>query len=204
MENLEEKDALSNISLEQKQQQQLPPEQQSNYPDHSSIGEFHGDAHAIPIPLSKNLYLYTFCAALNSCNLGYDIGVNTSVGKLLEKSLNLSNAQLEIFLGSLNLFAMVGALGAQFVSDGLGRRRAFQVSSIIFIIGIIIMSCSYNYYLLLFGRMFVGLGVGFGLAIDPIYISEISPACYRGQLVTWSEIAINVGKKGFICFNYFI
>ena len=43
------------------------------------------------------------------------------------------------------------------------------------------------------GRCFVGLGVGFGQAVDPVYISEISAAAHRGQLVTWSEIAINVG-----------
>ena len=35
--------------------------------------------------------------------------------------------------------------------------------------------------------------MGFGLAIDPLYISEMSPAAHRGQLVTWSEMAINVG-----------
>ena len=74
----------------------------------------------------------------------------------------------------------LGALCAQFVSDGLGRRRAFQVSAIIFIVGLSIMSLSMNYWILLFGRMFVGLGVGFGLAIDPIYISEISRKFYCG------------------------
>ena len=31
------------------------------------------------------------------------------------------------------------------------------------------------------------------MQIDPLYISEISPAAHRGRLVTWSEIAINVG-----------
>ena len=68
---------------------------------------------------------------------------------------------------------MIGALCAQFISDGLGRRRAFQVSAIIFIIGIMIMSMSVAYWMMLFGRVFVGLGVGFGLAVDPVYISEI-------------------------------
>ena len=31
------------------------------------------------------------------------------------------------------------------------------------------------------------------MAVDPVYISEISPAKHRGYLVTWSEIAINTG-----------
>jgi MFS family permease len=29
--------------------------------------------------------------------------------------------------------------------------------------------------------------------LDPIYISEITPASHRGELVTWSEIALNIG-----------
>jgi len=49
------------------------------------------------------------------------------------------------------------------------------------------------------GRIFVGIGIGVGLAIDPIYISEISPASHRGSLVTWSEISTNIGiLLGFI------
>ncbi len=31
------------------------------------------------------------------------------------------------------------------------------------------------------------------MQIDPLYIAEVSPAVHRGELVTWSEIAINVG-----------
>ena len=31
------------------------------------------------------------------------------------------------------------------------------------------------------------------LQIDPVYISEISPAKHRGRLVSWSEIGINIG-----------
>lgn len=45
----------------------------------------------------------------------------------------------------------------------------------------------------MFGRAFVGLGVGLGLSIDPLYISEVSPPSHRGHLVSFSEIAINFG-----------
>ena len=99
----------------------------------------------------------------------------------------------EIFVGSLNFWAMFGAMGAQFSSDRFGRRRTFVVAAIGFIIGNIIMILSRNYSLLLLGRMFVGVGLGVGFAIDPLYIAEVSPAKYRGELVTWSEIATNIG-----------
>ena len=41
--------------------------------------------------------------------------------------------------------------------------------------------------------MIVGVSCGLGLAIDPLYISEIAPQHRRGALVSWSELAINVG-----------
>lgn len=145
------------------------------------------------IKITRAAKLYAFCAALNSCNLGYDIGVNTGAGPLLQNSLQLSDVQLEAFFGSLNLFAMVGALSSHTVNDKFGRRWSFRVAAMIFILGTILQSTAYNYVMLMFGRAFVGLGVGFGLAVDPLYIAEISPPEYRGRLVNWSEFAINLG-----------
>ena len=43
------------------------------------------------------------------------------------------------------------------------------------------------------GRVLIGLGCGFGFAVDPVYIAEISPPHARGRLVTWSEIGTNIG-----------
>lgn len=56
-----------------------------------------------------------------------------------------------------------------------------------------VTSLAQEFFGLMLGRIFVGMGVGCGLAIDPLYISEISPAIHRGNLVTWSESAINLG-----------
>ena len=67
----------------------------------------HGDEGALAT--TRSTQLFAFCAALNSCNLGYDIGVNTGAGMLVQSSLSLSDMQLEVFMGSLNLFAMVSA-----------------------------------------------------------------------------------------------
>lgn len=68
-----------------------------------------------------------------------------------------------------------------------------QIAAVSFIIGVVIQATALNYATLMVGRAFVGIGVGSGLAIDPVYIAEISPAAHRGRLVTWSEIALNVG-----------
>ncbi len=120
-----------------------------------------------PPKITRANKLYAFCAALNSCNLGYDIGVNTGAGMLVQNSLVLSDVQLEVFMGSLNLFAMVGALSSHWISDRLGRRWSFRIAAIVFIFGTVIQSGAGGYASLMFGRAFVGLGVGFGLAVDP-------------------------------------
>ena len=167
-------------------------EGEHRYDLHNSGSASTGDGGS-PLPITKSTKLFAFCAALNSCNLGYDIGVNTGAGPMLQSTLNLSNVQLELFMGAIDLFAMLGALSSNYVADAMGRRWAFRISGVIFIIGMTIQSASYSYVTLMIGRTLVGLGVGFGLAIDPVYISEISTAAHRGQLVTWSEIALNVG-----------
>jgi predicted MFS family arabinose efflux permease len=60
---------------------------------------------------------------------------------------------------------VLGAAFSQYFTDGYGRRYTFIVAAIGFLIGILIMSFSNTYGLLMFGRFFVGVGVGIGLAV---------------------------------------
>ena len=56
-------------------------------PSLSHEGEHHSDYDAnADIPIRRATKIFAMCAALNSCNLGFDIGVNTSAGKLLQDS----------------------------------------------------------------------------------------------------------------------
>ena len=61
-----------------------------------------------------------------------------------------------------------GALFAHYFTDTYGRRFTFILAAIGFIIGIVIQCISTSYGLLMFGRAFVGLGVGTGLAIGKL------------------------------------
>jgi MFS family permease len=155
-------------------------------------GESSKDSLA-PVKITRATYTFVFCAAVNSCNLGYDVGVNTNAGPKIRQDFHLTDVQLELFLGSINFWSMFGALLAQHISDTHGRRRTFVMAALGFILGVAIMSMAPSYEILMFGRFFVGMGVGVGLAIDPLYIAEVSPASRRGELVCWSEIALNVG-----------
>ena len=182
-------------------------------------GEHQGDFSDTSLKLTKYTFIFAFCAALNSCNLGYDIGVSGNAGVLIQRDLGLTDVQRELFVGSINFWSIFGSLFSHWICDQYGRRHSFRVAAVSFIVGLAIMAAAGGYTTLMIGRVFVGLGVGFGLAvslfsapkeisqftdffltcfrfysqIDPLYIAEISPAAHRGELVTWSELAINVG-----------
>mmetsp|Transcript_5229 Transcript_5229/g.12507 ORF Transcript_5229/g.12507 Transcript_5229/m.12507 type:complete len:511 (-) Transcript_5229:133-1665(-) len=156
-------------------------------------GEHHKDRSDTTLQLPRATYLYAMCACLNSVNLGFDIGATTNVGPLVEVEFGLTMKERELFVASINFWAIFGGFLSNYFCDKYGRRKSFVIAAIGFIIGSIITGSSSSYTMLMFGRMFVGLGVGFGLAIDPVYISELTPAAHRGKMVSWSEVGINAG-----------
>ncbi|KAL7530615.1 hypothetical protein ACHAWF_003453 [Thalassiosira exigua] len=138
-------------------------------------------------------YVYALCAALNSVNLGYDIGVTTDVGLSVTKYFDLSVPQREFFTAGIDLFAIFGGMLSYVMSDRYGRKANFTGSAILFILGIVIQCVAPNYGVLLLGRAILGFAVGIGFAVDPVYIAEISPKDKRGFFVSFSEIGTNVG-----------
>jgi len=135
----------------------------------------------------------TICASLNSVLLGYSIGIMGGAIVYMQDEYGFNDFQYEMLIGLVNLVAVLGAMLAYFISDGFGRRVCLATAAFMFLIGNAVCAVASGYWMLLFGRVFAGLGVGLGNAIDPLYISEISPARYRGGLVSSSEVSINVG-----------
>jgi MFS family permease len=111
-------------------------------------GEHGNDFSDASLKVTRSTYLFAACAALNSCNLGYDIGVSTNAGSLIQKDLDLTDVQRELFIGSLNFWSIFGALFSHWICDIYGRRRAFQVAAVSFIIGLVIMAVANGYTVL--------------------------------------------------------
>jgi len=142
-----------------------------------------------------NSYVYklTLAASINSLCLGYDVGVMGAAGLQLEDSIPLNTFELESIMAAFNIAAIFGAASSYQVADRFGRTKAILISSWTILVGRLSMALVSSYPLLLIARLVTGFGGGLGFAIDPLYITEISPAAYRGFLVTFSEIGINIG-----------
>ncbi|KAH0857004.1 hypothetical protein HID58_085265 [Brassica napus] len=98
-----------------------------------------------------------------------------------------------VLMGILNLCALVGSLTAGKTSDVIGRRYTIALSSVIFLVGSVVMGYGPNYAVLMVGRCIAGVGVGFALMIAPVYSAEIASASHRGFLTSLPELCISLG-----------
>ncbi|KAK6946217.1 Major facilitator, sugar transporter-like [Dillenia turbinata] len=144
-------------------------------------------------PTNKYALGCAILASLSSILLGYDIGVMSGAQIYIQEDLHISDTQVEILVGILNLFSLVGSLAAGRTSDWLGRRNTIVFAAAIFFTGALLMGFATTYAFLMVGRFVAGVGVGYALMIAPVYTAEVSPASTRGFLVSFPEVFINGG-----------
>ncbi|GMI67280.1 polyol transporter 6, polyol/monosaccharide transporter 6 [Hibiscus trionum] len=132
-------------------------------------------------------------ASIISIIFGYDTGVMSGAMIFIKEDLEISDVQVELLAGILNICALFGSLAAGRTSDYIGRRYTIVLASVIFLIGSVLMGYAPNYAILMTGRCIAGLGVGFALMIAPVYSAEISSPSTRGLLTSLPELCISFG-----------
>ncbi|XP_057849581.1 inositol transporter 1 isoform X2 [Cryptomeria japonica] len=90
--------------------------------------------------------------------------------------------------------AIVGAAIGGWLNDAYGRRKTTLLADIIFTIGAVCMAAAPDPYVLIIGRLLIGLGVGLASITAPIYIAEASPSDIRGGLVGINVLMITAGQ----------
>jgi sugar porter (SP) family MFS transporter len=98
-----------------------------------------------------------------------------------------------LFVSSLFLAGIVGALVASVTSRKYGRRNTMLAGGVAFLIGAVLMACSVHMAMLIMGRMAMGLGVGLTTQAAPLFLSEMAPYKYRGALNILFQLAITIG-----------
>jgi len=131
-----------------------------------------------------------------SFNLGYDIGIMSGAKRLIEADLQLSDWQVSLLVGSLNLISGVGGLLSGQVADAIGRRRTILLSCVVCIAAPVLMAAAEDFNVLMMGRILAGIGIGSAFQISPLYIAEVAPKQIRGKLVSSFDLFINIGILG--------
>uniref|UniRef100_A0A830BJE5 Polyol transporter 5 n=1 Tax=Phtheirospermum japonicum TaxID=374723 RepID=A0A830BJE5_9LAMI len=143
----------------------------------------------------RNMYalLISIMASMTSVLLGYDTGVMSGATLYIKRDLQITDVQIEILVGTINIYSLLGSAMAGKTSDYFGRRITIVIASVVFFVGAAVMGFANSYWVLMAGRFVAGLGVGYALMIAPVYAAEVAPASSRGFLTSFPEVFINFG-----------
>ncbi|XP_011095946.1 inositol transporter 4 [Sesamum indicum] len=136
-------------------------------------------------------------AGIGGLLFGYDTGVIS--GALLYirddfKSVDRQTWLQETIVSMAVAGAIVGAGIGGLINDKYGRKKSILLADVLFAIGAVVMAVSVTPWMIIIGRVFVGLGVGMASMTAPLYISEASPARIRGALVSTNGLLITGGQ----------
>src|SRR4051794_39594039 len=124
---------------------------------------------------------------------GYDQGVISGALRFITDEFSLSTTLQQVVTAWVTLGALVGALAAGTLADRLGRKRANIVAGVLFMVGAAIEAFAPSTSVLVVGRFVVGFGVGIASVAAPLYAAEVSPARFRGRMVSTYQLAITIG-----------
>ncbi|XP_062226027.1 inositol transporter 1-like isoform X2 [Phragmites australis] len=147
----------------------------------------------------SNHYVLTLtgAAGIGGFLFGYDTGVIS--GALLyirdEFPVVRDNYFLQETIVSMALVgAILGAAGGGWINDAYGRKKSTLLADMMFALGSLVMCAAGGPYILILGRLLIGLGVGVASVTAPVYIAEAAPSEIRGALVSTNVLMITSGQ----------
>ncbi|KAG8381558.1 hypothetical protein BUALT_Bualt06G0134100 [Buddleja alternifolia] len=88
---------------------------------------------------------------------------------------------------------LIASFVASPVTTTLGRRASIIIGGAAFLAGSALGGAAQNIYMLIFGRLLLGAGVGFTNQSAPLYLSEVAPPKYRGAFNFGFQLCVGVG-----------
>ncbi|KAL3632974.1 hypothetical protein CASFOL_025958 [Castilleja foliolosa] len=146
-------------------------------------------------PSWKRPLPHILVATLSSFLFGYHLGVVNDTLESISLDLGFSGSTMAegLVVSTCLGGAFIGSVFSGWISDGLGRRRAFQLCALPMIIGASMSATTSGLGGMLLGRFFVGTGMGLGPPVAALYVSEVSPAFVRGTYGSFTQIATCLG-----------
>ena len=134
-----------------------------------------------------------FVAGCGGFLFGYHLAMISGVLDLLAHIFHLEVLQEGFLVSILLLGGIVGSLFAGLLSDRWGRRNVMFLTTLIFLMGSVILALTTNYQLFLAARLLCGIAVGIVSVVTPLYLAEVSPPHYRGRFVSLFQIMVAAG-----------
>lgn len=167
--------------------------------------------------LTGQVLFVTFVACLGSVQFGYhtaELNAPQQVMSCSEFRIPRENLPYErTWLGRHNfkqcvalddeqigvitaMFCVGGVLGSYYagkLANEYGRRKVAFFTSLIGIVGSLILFGSNSYGGFIAGRIVVGISSGASIVVTPLIINEIAPSEWKGALGSMNQVFINLG-----------
>ena len=149
---------------------------------------------SVPVINLRYIFAIALVAALGGLLFGYDWIVIGGARPFYEAYFQLtSSAQIGWANSCALVGCFIGSLGGGRISDLFGRKCALLTSAILFTVSSVLTGWSYHFAGFVAWRIVGGLAIGLASNVTPTYIAEVSPADWRGRLVSLNQLAIVVG-----------
>ncbi|KAG2699230.1 hypothetical protein I3760_07G183600 [Carya illinoinensis] len=172
--------------------------------------------------ITRFVVLSCMMAAMGGVLFGYDIGTAGGVTSMesflkkffpevytrMKKDINISNyckydsQLLTSFTSSLYVAGLVATFFASWVTRALGRKPSILAGGAAFLAGAALGGAAFNVYMLILGRVLLGVGVGFANQAVPLYLSEMAPPKYRGAINNGFQFSIGIGALSANIINF--
>ncbi|KAM0023700.1 putative sugar transport protein STP/MST-like, plant [Helianthus debilis subsp. tardiflorus] len=172
--------------------------------------------------ITSFVVLSCMVAATGGIIFGYDIGISGGVTSMepflkkffpevynkMKKDTKISNyctfdsQLLTSFTSSLYVAGLVATFFASPVTRAFGRRPSILIGGAAFLAGAALGGAAYNIYMLIIGRVLLGVGVGFANQSVPLYLSEMAPSHYRGAFNMCFQLCVGIGVLAANLLNY--
>lgn len=149
-----------------------------------------------PHPDLRLGYVWTvaFIAALGGLLFGYDWVVIGGAKPFYEVYFRLTS---EASIGWANSCALLGCFAGSLVAgpaaDRFGRKKLLIISALMFAVSSVLTGWAHGFTAFIVWRIMGGTAIGLASNVSPMYIAEISPAQWRGRLVSLNQLAIVIG-----------
>jgi sugar porter (SP) family MFS transporter len=150
------------------------------------------------------LIFLSVAAALGGFLFGYDTAVISGTTSQVSQIFNLDTLEQGWYVGCALIGSIFGVLCAGLLSDRLGRKMTMVISATLFTASAIGCAFCVSFDQLVIYRIIGGIGIGVVSIVSPLYISEVSVAKFRGQMVSLYQLAVTVGFLGAYLANWFL
>jgi sugar porter (SP) family MFS transporter len=133
-------------------------------------------------------------AAMGGLLFGYDWVVIGGAKPFYQVYFRLGSEHLIGWANSCALIGcLAGAIAAGEATSRLGRKKVLLFAALLFALSSLLTGWAPTFAAFIVWRIAGGTAIGLASNVSPLYIAEISPAAWRGRLVSLNQLAIVVG-----------